>query len=119
MNSGVDDTLKNNIKEWLLVDNEIKLLQKNIKKKREEKKNLTIEIVNVMKKNEIDCFDVKDGKLMYTQNKIKKPLSKKHLLSSLMVYFKNDTNLVKEIGEFILNSRGEKIKEQIKKKIKK
>jgi hypothetical protein len=117
--NAVNETLKNNIKQWLLLDNEIKLLQKQIKERREAKKNYTQDIVDVMKQNEIDCFDVKDGKLMYTKNKIKAPLSKKHLLSSLMLYFKNDTNMVKDVGEFILNSRQEKVKEHIRKKIKK
>ena len=120
MNSNaVDNKLKDNLKSWLTLDNEIKTLQKEIKKRREEKKNYTQSIVQVMKANEIDCFDVKDGKLVYTKSKIKAPLSKKHLLSSLMIYFKNDSDLVKEVGEFILNTRQEKIKENIKKKIKK
>ena len=40
-----------------------------------------------MKSNEIDCFDINDGKLVYTQNKVKTPLSKKHLMSALMNYY--------------------------------
>lgn len=117
--NAVDNTLKEKIKDWLKLDNEIKILQKEIKERREAKKNYTKDIVDVMKDNKIECFDVKDGKLMYTKSKIKAPLSKKHLLSSLMLYFKNDPNLVKEVGEFILNTREEKIKENIRKKIKK
>ena len=39
-----------------------------------------------MKKHEIDCFDMKEGKILYTQNKIKAPLSKKHLMGCLLQY---------------------------------
>ena len=117
--SAVNENLKENIKNWLKLDQEIKVLQKEIKNRREDKKNYTQDIVNVMKQNEIDCFDVKDGKLLYTKSKIKAPLSKKHLLASLMTYFKNDTETVKSVAEFVLNSRAEKIKENIRKKNKK
>ena len=34
-------------------------------------------LVNIMKENEIDCFDISDGKLMYTKSKVKQALSKK------------------------------------------
>ena len=111
--------LKTNIKNWLILENEIKVLQRELKERRNKKKEFTQEIVDVMKQNEIDCFDIKDGKLMYTKNKIKSSLSKKHLLSSLALYFKNDKNSINELSALILNSRKETIKENIKHKIKK
>ena len=70
------------VREWINIDNEIKNLQKTIKEKRNEKKDLTVNLVSVMKENDIDCFDISDGKLMYTQNKVKSALSKKHLIKS-------------------------------------
>jgi hypothetical protein len=117
--SNTKNELKANIKTWLVLENEIKVLQKELKDRRNKKKEFTQEIVNVMKQNEIDCFDIKDGKLMYTKSKIKSSLSKKHLLSSLAIYFKNDKNTITELSSLILNSRKETIKENIKHKIKK
>ena len=58
-----------------------------------------------MRNNDIDCFDIQDGKLIYTKKKVKAPLSKKHLLSSLSNYFKNNKDIITELSEFILNSR--------------
>jgi len=71
-----------------------------------------------MKVNEIDCFDITDGKLLYTKNKVKQALSKKHLLSALSVYFENDQNKekAKDIAKFVLESREIKVKENIRHK---
>ena len=87
-----------------------------MKEKRKEKKNYTSALVETMRNNDIDCFDVQDGKLIYTKKKVKAPLSKKHLLLSLSNYFKNNKELIDELGEFILNSREEKVKENIRRK---
>ena len=56
------------------IDNEIKAGQKRLKELRQEKKQVTSVLVEVMKQNEIDCFDINDGKLVYKQNKQNKIL---------------------------------------------
>ena len=38
-----------------------------MKEKRKEKKAYTESLVNIMRDNEIDCFDIQDGKLLYTK----------------------------------------------------
>tara|TARA_B100001093_G_scaffold520311_1_gene614550 strand:- start:4682 stop:5026 length:345 start_codon:yes stop_codon:yes gene_type:complete len=105
-----------NVKNWITLDSEIKKLQKLMKEKRKEKKAYTESLVNIMRDNEIDCFDIQDGKLLYTKKKVKAPLSKKHLIASLGNYFKNNKDLITELSDFILNSREEKIKENIRRK---
>lgn len=72
-----------------------------------------------MKSNDIQCFDISDGKLMYTQNKVKSALSKKHLIKSLTEWFKDDPSKIGELTKHILESREEKIRENIKRKQKK
>lgn len=111
--------LVTHIRSWIQIDNEIMELQKRIKTYREEKKKLTESLVDVMKTNEIDCFDINDGKLIYSKTKTKKAISKKTLLDSLNKYFKEDNELAKEISEHILNSREETIKENIRRKVEK
>ena len=108
-----------NIKTWIDIDEEMKVLRKEMKTLRDKKKELTKNLVEVMKSNEIDCFDIKDGQLIYTKNKTKKALSKKHLISSLLQYFSNDQKTAKDISAFVLNSREDSIKESIRRKIKK
>ena len=104
------------IKNWIEVDNQIAEFQKQIKLLREQKKSLSMDLMDIMKTNEIDCFNVKDGKLMYTKSKIKKPINKKSLMTAVNDFFKNDSDTAKELSDHILNSREETVKESIKRK---
>lgn len=113
------EELVSHIRSWIQIDNEILSLQKQIKQYRDEKKSLTESLVTVMKTNEIDCFDINDGKLIYSKSKVKKAISKKTLLEALNKYFKDDGELAKEVSDHILNSREETIKENIRRKVQK
>ena len=105
------------IKEWITIDDTIKSLQKNIKEYRTQKKELTDTLVNIMKTNEIDCFDINNGKLIFCKNKVKAPLNKRILLSTLEKYFENQPDInVTEVSEFVLDNREIKIKEDIRRK---
>ena len=75
------------------------------------------DLVTIMKDNSIDCFDITGGKLLYTQNKSKTPLSKKHLISSITEFFDGDQQMIKKLCSHIMNSRQQVIKENIKRKI--
>lgn len=105
------------IKEWINEDNAIKSLQKKIKEHRDEKKILTENLMDIMKANNIDCFDINNGKIIFCKNQIKSPLNKKTLLSTLEKYFKNIPDIdASEVSEYILNNREIKIKENIRRK---
>lgn len=110
------DELVKHIRGWIQIDNDISTLQKQIKALRDEKKELTTSLVDVMKTNEIDCFDINEGKLIYAKSKYKKPINKKTLLDSLQTYFKNDGERAQEVSDHIFNNREETIKESIKRK---
>lgn len=110
------EELVENIKKWVNYDNEIKKLQKSIKEIRDKKKELTKSLIDVMKNHEIDCFDINDGKLLYTKNKVKTPINKHILIIALEKYFKNESVNTEDVADFILNNREIKIKENLKKK---
>jgi len=111
------DQLVNNIKEWIKIDNEISQLKNDIKDRNNKKKILTENLVNVMKTNSIDCFDINGGALVYKKNKVKKPINGKTLLSALQNYYKNDVKIAEEITKHVMDSREEQVKETIKRKI--
>ena len=71
------EQLIKSIKEWVKIDNEIRALQKEVKKRNDEKKNISKNLIDVMKNNEIDCFDLKDGQIMYSKKNVKKPITKR------------------------------------------
>ena len=111
------EQLVNNIKEWIKIDSEINELKLAIKERNNKKKQLTEGLVTTMKKNEIDCFDINGGALIYKKNKIKKPINGKTLLTALQNYYKNDPQIAEELTKHVLDSREEQVKETIKRKI--
>ncbi len=110
------DQLVQHIKEWIGVDEEIKSLQKEIKQRKEKQKDLTKSLMEVMKSNEIECFDLNDGKLVYTKSKTKQTINKKYLMSTLVKCLE-DPKDVEKVTEFILENREEKIRESIRRKV--
>ena len=106
-----------NIKEWIKIDNEISQLKSDIKNKNNKKKELTTNLVDVMKTNKIDCFDINGGALVYKTNKVKKPINGKSLLAALQNYYKSDPKIAEDITKHVLDIREEQIKETIKRKI--
>lgn len=110
------DQLVQHIKEWIGVDEEIKSLQKEIKQRKEKQKDLTKELMEVMKSNEIECFDLNDGKLVYTKSKTKQTINKKYLMTTLIKCLE-DPKDVEKVTDFILENREEKIRESIRRKV--
>lgn len=108
------EQLINKIKEWMSVENKIKELRAEIRQLNSRKKNMTNELMVVMKENKIDCFDIKGGAIVYKQNKVKKPINAKTLMASLSTFFKNDNFKAEELTKYILENREEEIRETIK-----
>ena len=106
------------IKEWIEIDNQQRQIQNEMKEKRERKKMLSNALVDIMKTNEIDSFDIKGGSLLYKQTKVKAPITKKNLMNILTNYFKSEDKAGK-LSEFILENREESIRESIHRKINK
>ena len=87
--------------------------------KRQEKKLLNDQLMETMKSNDIDCFDLNDGKICYTKKNVKKPINNKLLLNILTKYYNGDISQASEINNFINDNRTEVTKENITRKISK
>ena len=111
--TGIDKYNKNLVK----LDNEIRSLKKEQNTRNTEKKELSKLLIEIMKTNEIDCVDIKDGQLCYLQQNVKKPITKKNLLSILSKYYKGDIEKATNITEYISTNREEVVKETITRKI--
>jgi hypothetical protein len=105
------------IKKWVKIDNEIRLLQKEQNNRKKEKKNISNELITVMKNNEIDCFDINDGQIIYSKKSVKKPITQKVLLNLLSTYYNGDVLKASELNDFIMENREETIQEKIVRKI--
>jgi len=99
------EDLINTIREWVKIDNEIKQLQGEIVSRKKEKAKISNALMDIMKKNEIDCFDIKDGQIMYNKRNVKKPITKKILTDVLAKYYNGDYNKANELNEYIMENR--------------
>jgi hypothetical protein len=111
------DELISNIKEWIKMDTEITKLKADIKAKTNKKKQLNDSLVNIMKNNSIDCFDINGGSLVYKQKKTRKTISPKFLLAQLEEYYSDKPEVAKELIKKVLDNREEVVKDEIKRKI--
>jgi len=109
--------LLQNIREWIAVDNEIRELNKEARLRKEKQKKISQALMQIMKENEIDEFNVTGGKIMYSKKTIKKPITKTNLLGILSKYYRDDTTQAVEMNNFILNNREEVVKETITRKV--
>ena len=101
------------IKQWMACDNKIKKMQSEMKLEKKSKKELYEQLINVMKENEIECFDTNSGKLAYATTKKRQAISKKYLRDVLNKYCENN-NEADEITNYILDNRKESMVESIK-----
>ena len=112
------DVLIKTIQDWVKLDNEIRQLKKEEQKRKDDQKKLSENLIDIMRKNEIDEVDIKNGKLIYSKKNVKKPITKKNLLSILSKFYKGDLAKANEINEFIIDNREEVVVESIVRKIK-
>ena len=101
------------VKEWVQYDNDIRSLQKEISKRKDEKKKLSPLLIELMRNNDIECLDIKDGQLCYTKKNIKKPVSNKFLMSILSKYFNGDVFEASKLNDYITENREVNEKEMI------
>ena len=93
------------------------LFRSQMKEHRDMRKKLTGDLVTIMKTNDIDCFDITSGKIMYCKNKTKAPLNKKILLETLEKYFEGRPDIdASEVRDYVLENRKTKIVENIRRK---
>ena len=105
------------IKEWMSIDNEIRDFNKQLRTSKQNLKKTTDDLMKMMKDNEIDQFDVKGGKLVFSKTSVKKPITKKSLLSSLSKFYKGDISQAIEMNNFIMSNREETVKESIRRSV--
>ena len=103
------NNFKQQVKDWLDLDDQINALLIAIKERKQKKINITQSICNFMKQHEIGHMDIQNngGKLKYSQTNIAPPIKKITLTESLTEYFQ-DAELAKKAVEHIYKTRQKK-----------
>lgn len=124
----VSNNFKDNIKEWISIDNNImniedeieplKVKKNKLQKIKKEKENTILEY---MKTNNITNNDIvlNDGKLKYYNSKSTEPISKKLVTEKINEYFKNNKLEGDKLLDYIFNNRDKKIIPVLKRVIQK
>ena len=105
------------IQEWVKLDNEMRTLKKEVNSRKTEQDKITKVLINMMKSNEIDEFNINNGKLSYSNRTVKKPITKKNLLEILSKFYNGNTQQASEINQFILDNREDVVVEKLVRKI--
>ena len=106
MSSDPKELLIATIREWIDTNNQITDIMKTVKEYRTKKKLLTDSLVAIMKNNEIDCFDINNGKIVCRTTKTRSPINRQNLAKALEQYFVDSPDVdTGEISNYILESR--------------
>jgi hypothetical protein len=111
------DQLKLKVREWVKTENEIKVLQKELNKRRKDKHVLSNDLIAVMRLNGIDNLDIQNGQICYSKTTTKKPINQKTLLNLLSKYFDGNEEQALRIGQYVYENREQIEKESLKMKM--
>lgn len=103
-NQSFKTQLKQIVKEYLDIDNEIVTLQKALKERKDKKEKLSKMILGTMKNKDIQQMNVNNEKLVYSVTQYKTPLTKPYLNNVLTNYFNNEDK-AQNVLEHILGNR--------------
>jgi len=109
---------KKMVKEWVALDDDIKLLNTEMKKRKKKKDELTPTILNFMQRFHVNDLNTQNGHLKYTTNLTAKPVNKKFLLNKLGDFF-NDTEKGEKLTNYLFENREKTEKINLKRVVKK
>ena len=107
-------TLPNYLKEWLILEDELKVLASAVKEKKKRMGILQGLITKTMKGHKLARVNIKSGSILYQNKVTKESMGKKFIVSRLTEYFKGDISKATEVYNFLEENRGKKIKDNIK-----
>lgn len=106
--------LPNYLKEWLTLEDELKILGNAMREKRKRMGILQGLITKTMKGHKIARVNIKSGAILYQNKQTKESMGKKFIISKLTEYFKGDIVKATEIFNYLEEHRGKKSKDNIK-----
>lgn len=108
-------SFQDDIKKWVVIDNQIKQLNDKTKELKNEKKQIETSILGYVENNNLNNATTKimGGRLRFVETRQVSPISLNFLNQCLSECIKND-NQVKYIMEYIKNKRDVKLSKDIK-----
>ena len=107
-------TLPNYLKEWLILEYELKVLSNAVKEKKKRMGILQGLITKTMKGHKLARVNIKSGSILYQNKVTKESMGKRFIVSRLTEYFKGDIIKATEVYNFLEENRGKRVKDNIK-----
>ncbi len=95
---------KNNVREWLKLDDDIKTLQRAVAERRKKKNELTPNVLEFMGKYEIEDLNTHEGKVAYAKSMVTKPMNKDYLKTRLTEYLRS-MDKAEKCTKFLMENR--------------
>jgi hypothetical protein len=92
------------IKEWVGLDDKISEINKNARTLKNKKEQLGDDILLLMKKNDIPCINISNGKLRVSESKTKSAIKQDNVEQVLTEHLKNSST-AKELADVIFVSK--------------
>lgn len=108
------EKLQKSVKEYLDLEEQITALKKAAKERAESRKKISADILDTMKKLELNHMNIKDGKLVYKETNSFKTITQKNLADSLVSVFNNDDIAAQQAFKKILENREKVTKVELK-----
>ena len=101
----MSDIFKKNIKEWVSLDNELRLLNEHVKELRDKRNSINEDIIRYVETNQLNTSTIQlsDGSLKFAMQKTYAPLTYTFLQETLKNILPE--NEVKKIIEYIKQNR--------------
>lgn len=80
---------KEEVKQWLLLDDDIRVLNKALTERKKKKNEITPRILEFMGKYEIENLNTQEGKVQYTKSQVTKPMNKEYIKTRLSEFMRN------------------------------
>jgi hypothetical protein len=107
-------TLPNYLKEWLILEDELKVLSNAVKEKKKRMGILQGLITKTMKGHKLARVNIKSGAILYQNKVTKESMGKRFIVSRLTEYFKGDIIKATEVYNYLEENRGKRVKDNIK-----
>jgi len=108
-------SFENKIQQWVHIDNQLKILNEQVKQLRDQRNSLETNLTTYAKNNNIadTTIKVNNDKLKFVETKVAEPLTFKYLEKTLGEIIKNESQ-VQLIMEHIKQKRNIKVVPEIK-----
>lgn len=108
-------SFEDKIQQWVLLDNQSKIVSEKLREIRDKKNNLEENITTYVEQNNLNnaVVRISDGKLKFAKTKVTSPLTFKYLEKSLGEVIKNESQS-RQILEYLKTKREYKFVPEIK-----